>query len=222
LTIGDAFKSKIILSLKLIILDFDGVVIDSNDSKQAIIIDYCLCKFRIYLPEKVNLYRLREFDRYEQCQIAKGSELTKTEKQEIDFQIEENYINLRIDPYLNTLCNLCHSKNIFLALVSSTPHKSLIKVVHRLSIDHYFDKIYGSFKSFDKAYFFKKLILDYNLVSKDVLSVGDHINDYFYSKECNIKFYAIKNSSFNSLNNNIYQFNNLYNCTKKIGLLKKK
>jgi len=209
------------LGIKLIILDFDGVIVDSNYSKQLSLNNFCLKKYNIYLPSKKNLYDLRNLDRYQQCEIAKGSKITLEEKKELDAFIESSYMNLKLDPFLHQFYKLCKSKKIFIALVSSTPHRSLINVIKNLSIDYYFDSIYGRLDNLNKNFYFRKLIEEFNLVPNNVISVGDHINDFLYSRECNINFYSFRNFSFSICNNNFGQLDNLYDLSKKIGLLKK-
>ena len=209
------------MEIKLIILDFDGVVIDSNSSKQLSVIKFCRNKFNFFLPSKISFHELRELDRYQQCQIAKGSEINEKEKREIDYFIEKDYSNLRLDPFINKLYRLCNLKKIFLSLVSSTPHHSLVNVLNDLSIDHYFDTVYGKSNNLEKSYYFNKLISDFHLNPKNVLSVGDHINDYLCSKQCHIKFHAIRNSSLRNLNYKINHSSGLYELSKKIGLINK-
>ena len=114
------------------------------------------------MPSKISFHELRELDRYQQCQIAKGSEINEKEKREIDYFIEKDYSNLRLDPFINKLYRLCNLKKIFLSLVSSTPHHSLVNVLNDLSIDHYFDTVYGKSNNLEKSYYFNKLISDFH------------------------------------------------------------
>ena len=61
------------IMLKLLILDFDGTIIDSNYIKQHAINDFARNEYDFSLIKKINPHVIRNLTRYKQLSKVKGS-----------------------------------------------------------------------------------------------------------------------------------------------------
>lgn len=193
--------------IKTIVLDFDGVIVESVDIKTEAfkelykeyddklddIINYHLdnnaisrfIKFK-HISENIlnekyddktkeklgKLFSKIVFDKIVECPYVKGAE-----------------------EFLKYF-----SKNYPIYLASNTPQKELELITKKRSLTKYFKGIYGSPPG-DKVGFIKKIQDAENISSKEILYVGDMINDYKIAKKTNVKFVGRKNiESFDNLN----------------------
>ena len=184
---------------KILILDFDGTVIDSNYIKIEAIKKYIKNKYKINILKYISLSEFQRLNRYQILSIAKNSSISDLEKFDIDEEINNKVKHAKIDPYLFKLYKFCSRNNIKIFLISNTPDDSLIKILKSMKISHLFYKIIGKKNNFEKGIIFSKVIKEELVNSNHILSVGDNINDYFASKENKIPFHGINNNSLNCL-----------------------
>ena len=189
--------------IRLVILDFDGTVIQSNYIKQNSINDFAKFEFGYTNTDKVSKQNLRNLTRYEQLCQVKGAPLTKQEKIKIDQYINNQVLKANIDSYLYLLVRICRLRKIKIFLVSNTPHSSLTYITKKLDIDHLFDGIFGKKNNQKKSCIFWEILKSMSINPQQVLSVGDDYCDYLASKDCNIPFIGIRQESLNNISNNI-------------------
>ena len=201
---------------KILILDFDGTVIDSNFIKENAIIEYIKKKYNLNIFKIIDNFKFQSLTRYELISIAKRSLISLEEKYEIDQIINKKVVEASLDPFLFDLYKYCSKFKIKILLVSNTPNKSLKIIVNKLKISHYFHKIIGKKISFSKTNIFSKIIQDENINPYNVLSVGDHIQDYLASKSNLIPFHGIYNQSLMQISNSIPISNNLKGIIKSL------
>jgi len=188
--------------IKLLILDFDGTIIDSNNIKQTSINSFAKTEFGYYPNQKIDPSKLRSYTRYEQVSKVKGFPLTEKEKFNLDKYINDSVVNANIDINLFSLLRICRLKKIKIFLVSNTPHDSLNYIIEKLKINYLFDGIFGKIDNQNKRDIFKSILKSTNIKPNDALSVGDDILDYLTSKDCYIPFIGIRNESLNFITKN--------------------
>ena len=186
---------------KILILDFDGTVIDSNYIKLEAIREYIKNKYRLNILNYISPFEFQKLNRYQILSIAKKSPITNLERLDIDEEINKKVKHSRIDPYLFNLYKFCSKNNIKIFLISNTPDDSLIEIVRSMRISHFFYKVIGKKNKSEKDKIFSKVIKEELVNANQVLSVGDNINDYFASKKNKIPFHGINNESLNFLKN---------------------
>ncbi len=188
---------------KILILDFDGTIINSNFAKKSTIIKYIKEKYKVEISKKIDSFKFQKYTRYELISIAKNEPISPQEKLEIDFKVNKSVKNSNLDPDLFELFKFCSKNKIKVILVSNTPHASLQDIVHELKINDYFYKIIGKRPKQDKDEIFSKIIKNESINPFKILSVGDNLNDYFASKKNQIPFHGIHDKSLLILRNKI-------------------
>ena len=188
---------------KILILDFDGTIINSNFAKKSTIIKYIKEKYKVEISKKIDSFKFQKYTRYELISIAKNEPISPQEKLEIDFKVNKSVKNSNLDPDLFELFKFCSKNKIKVILVSNTPHASLQDIVHELKINDYFYKIIGKKPKQDKDEIFSKIIKNESINPFKILSVGDNLNDYFASKKNQIPFHGIHDKSLLILRNKI-------------------
>ena len=201
---------------KILILDFDGTIIDSNFSKEYAIQKYIKKKYNIEILKKIDNYQFRNSNRYELITIAKGKPILDSEKTEIDLEVNKSVIKSSIDPFLYELFKLCTKRKIKIILVSNTPEKSLKNIINKLNIFDYFYKVIGKKEGMNKIKTFSEIVQNEIVKPVEILSVGDNIEDYLASKINNIPFHGISNYTFMNLSNKIAISNTLRGVIKSL------
>lgn len=180
---------------KILILDFDGTIIDSNFIKRETIIKYINNKYDKNILNNVDSFSIDKYSRYQLVSIAKNNLISNKEKNTIDNLVNKNVLKSKLDPYLFNLFKFCSKNKIKIFVVSNTPDQSLKEIVKKLQINHYFDRVIGKKNLINKEKIFKQIIKDEMISPKEILSVGDHIDDYFASIKNMIDFHGIINHS---------------------------
>ena len=200
--IGEDFKWNKIMK-KILILDFDGTIIDSNYVKENSIIEYIKDNYGINIFNLIDIFKLQSLTRYELINLAKKSPISLKEKKDIDLIINSKVTKARLDPFLLNLYKYCSKLKIKIYLVSNTPSESLKMIIDKLKISHYFYKVIGKKSNLSKSNIFSQILKDENVKPFNVLSVGDNIQDYFASKINSIPFHGIYSNSLKEISNSI-------------------
>ena len=187
---------------KLLILDFDGTIIDSNFIKQNAINDFAKLEYKACLKDFIKYENTKNHTRYEQLSIVKGSPLTVYEKTKLDEFINNKILKATIDFNLFLLIRICKIKKIKVFVVSNTPHSSLLFLINKLKLGSLIDGSFGKKNNVSKKDLFLFILKLCDIKPQEALSVGDDISDFLYSKECNIPFIGINNSSLNFISSN--------------------
>ena len=188
---------------KILILDFDGTIIDSNFVKKSVIINHIKEKYNVEILNKIDNYNFQKCTRYDLISIAKNKPILHHEKLEIDCKINENVIGAHLDQNLFELFKFCSKNKIKIILVSNTPHESLKYIVNELKIYDFFYEVIGKKLNQEKEEIFSKIIKNESINPSKILSVGDNFNDYLASKNNKIPFHGIYDYSLLILRNKI-------------------
>lgn len=194
------FKDRIKINsnkIKTVIFDFDGVIVDSvnikTDAFRELFSEYSndivnkigehhLQNGGMSRFEKISFY----FQEFINEELSKDRlELLCTKFSEIVFQkvVKCDFIQGSIEFIENN-----YSKFRFF-IVSGTPQGELIKIVQERKIDKYFIEVLGSPQSKEKN--IEILINKYGLEIKEVLFIGDSINDFKAAVENDILFVSV-------------------------------
>jgi phosphoglycolate phosphatase-like HAD superfamily hydrolase len=178
---------------KVIVLDFDGVVVDSNIIKKDAfysiwgdllnnnLVDYVLSKFEgdRYLIVREVHSRIQEgvSNKIPPCTYFQNEYSKKVEKDILDIGLIDG-----IENYL-----IKSSKTFFIN--SATPDQSLIYLCDKLNIRHLFVDILGSKKNKIENFFYIKK--KYNVSYDDMLFVGDMLSDLKVAEKLGVDFFSV-------------------------------
>lgn len=182
--------------LRALVLDFDGVVLESADVKtHAFVALYSAygeeftAKVRAYHLQNLGISRFTKFE-----WIAKnllGSELTDRERRELG----ERFTALALEGVLDapfvpgadrTLPRLAEMLPLFVA--SGTPDDELKTIVTKRNIGPWFREVHGTPR--DKPSILRDLLARYELRADEVLFVGDGVSDFKAAREVGVEFLA--------------------------------
>ena len=195
------------------IFDFDGVVLDSNQTKKNSFLE-------LYKDEKKNhkdlilsfhnqnlgLSRFYKID-YFQKKILNKDYDKKNIQNKLDLfskLVLKNILKCQFIEGVLDFIKYLNMRNINLFISSGSPEKELQYICNKLKIDNYFINIFGSPDS--KKNHIKKIITKYKIKKNEILFIGDSMLDYRVSIENNIKFMGVGNS----ISENIKKKNILY------------
>ncbi len=195
--------------IRLLILDFDGTIIQSNYIKQISINHFAKFEFGYSVADKVNKQQIKNLTRYQQLCRVKGAPLTIKENLKIDQYVNEQVLKANMDSNFYLLVRICRIRKIKVFLVSNTPDHSLNYLTKKLNIDYLFDGIFGKRNNQKKSSVFWEILQSMSIKPQQCLSVGDDYCDYLASKDCNIPFIGIRHESLSNLSENIKKVANL-------------
>lgn len=209
----------------LIIFDFDGVIIDSNDIKTEAFKKSIkneskenIENFIKYHKLNFNISRYKKFEHF-------YSKIKKINKKKLKFSMKNTLLKYskinkelslksRVIYGLTNFLKKLRKLNIKLIVISSSDTDDIKFVLKKKNLSKYFSEVLGSPTS--KKKHFKNI--KNNLNNKiQVLSLGDSKNDYLISKSMAFDFIYIKSKSFwfgdNKMKKNIKY--NLKNFSRK-------
>ena len=197
-------------NLKVICLDFDGVVVDSNSIKSMAFIEIFepyqdkILEIKKFQEENESLSRFIKFE-----YIAKNilmlempeKKVSEWHKMYSDLTIEKvsscNEVNGALD-FINYF-----KKLMPIYLVSATPLDDLNIIINKRGYSDLFKKIYGSPQKKQDA--LKEIINDEHINHADIIFIGDSQSDLTAANDINICFYGFnsgrKFENFASYNN---------------------
>lgn len=183
------------MKFKSIILDFDGVIIESVDIKTRAFREL----FKEY-PEHVDEiaeYHLKNggMSRYEKFSYIYANILKKHLDGEEMKKLGETFSKIVRDemiacPFVYGAQDFLkkHSKRTMLFIASGTPEDELREIAHARGLSQYFKGIYGTPPS--KSEIILRIIKEFGLKKNEVFFVGDSINDYEGARIAGIPFIA--------------------------------
>ena len=189
--------------LPIIILDFDGVILDSVDVKtQAFKKVFSFAPSHV--EEIVNFHLknggMSRFDKFEYIYRYILKEPLSDEQ--FDF-LCKSFSELAFNGVLESIFVpgaenfLYHfSKRTSLFVVSATPDSELTAIVRQRGLLSYFKAIYGSPKT--KQECIKEILINMNCSKDNAIFVGDALNDYKAAQEAGIRFIGrVKSGAIN-------------------------
>lgn len=183
--------------LSLIILDFDGVIVESNHIKDRAFVKI----FREYPDyyKEIMFYHYgnNAIDRYEKFKYFVENILNLTNREDLINKFVKRFNNFTqqaiIDcPYVTGALEFLDSvyKKYPLYLVSATPNTQLIEIIKARKLDKYFKQVYGAPQK--KSVTINKIISIENILPDETLFIGDSLEDLKTANFLNIQFIGRK------------------------------
>jgi len=173
--------------IKLIIFDYDGVIVDSFPTIHKAYQSVCK-KLGKRCPSKFSdfrkIYGMSLKDLYNNLGFLTEEERKKVrELSDEEILKQEPKFFHKIDEVIKVL-----GKEYKLILVSFNSQKEIERKLGTLGVKEHFDKVIGSNPSefIKKSDMLKKLISDSRLNPEEIILIGDRINDYYDAKEAGI------------------------------------
>jgi HAD superfamily hydrolase (TIGR01549 family) len=176
----------------VIILDFDGVILESVDVKTNAF--RSLFSFSPYVDDIVR-YHLKNggMSRFEKFRYIYESilheDLSDIRSHELSekfsYLVEESVMDAPFVQGAERFLEAAVSRSM-LYIVSATPDHELKRIVHKKNISGYFAGVFGS--PGKKPDHIHDIMAVQNLSPGDIIFVGDALNDLAAARECGIRF----------------------------------
>lgn len=192
-----------ISEFKVIVLDFDGVVLDSNEIKrdafieifskiegprQKQVLEFALGNHSVARVEKFtrvarDILRVPEWEKVSAEWVSQFTEITRRKILDCPF-------------VLGAVDFLSWAKKRYpIFVATATPQKEIEWVVQERRLTQYFDQVFGAPQK--KAPLLLDLSTRFQVSPKEILFLGDSNEDLFSAQEAGVSFVGIRgNSSF--------------------------
>jgi len=187
---------NIMMGIKVIIFDFDGVIVDSNHIKgkafQELFSDYnkeFIKKILVYHKRNKGISRYKKFVHYYKLL---GLDINDKEIKRLDkvFSklVYKKVVKAKYTPGVIQFLRSVY-KIVPLYVVSATPESEIRKIVKIRGLNKFFRRVYGA--PSEKADIINKIIKNNKVSSREVLYIGDSRNDYEVAIKTGVKFFAL-------------------------------
>ncbi|MAF42800.1 MAG: haloacid dehalogenase [Parcubacteria group bacterium] len=182
-----------ILKIRAIIFDFDGVILESMDIKTRAFA-FLFKDYPNHLQEILKLHRFHggmsrfeKFDRIYRDILKEPLSQDQKVKLGKDFS-DYVYQEILKCPFVEGAFEFLekYSEKLPLFIVSGTPDDEIKSIIKERNLGKYFKEVLGS--PLKKKALNFKILKEYNLNPKDVVFVGDSIDDYDGAKGAGIRF----------------------------------
>ncbi|MFQ5872486.1 MAG: HAD family hydrolase [Dehalococcoidia bacterium] len=181
------------MSIKAIVLDFDGVILESVDTKTQAFQEL----FRAYPKHQAKIRQLHlenlGMSRYEKFHIIYRDYLRKPLEERELTRLDEAFSQLVQQEILT--CPLVPGAREFLQkyaarcslfVVSATPEEELRGIVAQRGLAQHFQGVYGAPRT--KSQLLRGLLAQFGWKPSEVVFVGDAVNDYLAAQEGEVPF----------------------------------
>jgi phosphoglycolate phosphatase-like HAD superfamily hydrolase len=185
--------------LKVVVFDFDGVIVESNAIKNQAFKNI----FSQYPDTEAEMmaYHLKNpgKTRTEKFEYILDNLMPKTGQQRAQLLKQWSMAFIEHTEDLVATCSYVFGAVRFLDelhgklplyLASATPTEPLLRVIQRRKMEHYFKKIFGG--PIDKKEVLKEIIRIESVESKQVLFIGDSQSDWLAAQEAKVRFIGRK------------------------------
>lgn len=183
------------MTLRAVVFDFDGVILESVDVKARAFVtlfgrwpEHADEIRRLHL-DNAGMTRYEKFERIHRDIL--GAPLDEEEKTRLgrDFArlIREEMLGCEFVPGARKLLARLHgSYTLFVA--SATPEPEVREIVLARALDRFFAAVYGSPAS--KAEILRRIVAEHLLAPNEVIFVGDALSDYNGARTAQVPFVA--------------------------------
>ncbi len=178
-------------NIKVVTLDFDGTLVDSMGWLTSIATT--LIEKYYHLDKKTARKKYIETTGLPFVQQIKmifpGSPLNEKVVAEFERIKEENFNQQSLFPDSKEVLEYLKEKNYIIAVSSGTFTKLIISYCKAKNLDQYIDEMLGWKPGFEKGKdHFNYLIKKYNVTSKEIVFIGDSLNDARRALTSNVEF----------------------------------
>lgn len=212
----------IINDFKVLVFDFDGVILDSVNAKGKAFSEI----YEAYGTEimgKIYDFHIKNggMDRYTKIKIFEETILhNAVDGQSLDELVgkfstivKEKIIKSEEIPGVRNFLEFI-SKTIPCFVNSATPNIELLEIIHGKGLNQYFQGIYGSDGT--KVDNLKVIISETGVLPTEVLFFGDSYSDYEAAKQCGVTFCAVTQSAEQSFKIKVIKENYIHNFNEII------
>lgn len=187
---------NLLQTAKALVVDFDGTLVDSNPIKLKAF-EKCFVDYPEHF-EKIMAYcqTNHHSHRHEKFRFVFENILKRPYKPEVEKRLLETYAR-------ETTEQVIAAKEIpgakkFLerfvagqlaALLSSTPHETLLTILERRDLKKYFSEIQGA--PINKAEWIQQFAQTRALKPKEILFIGDSLEDFVSAQKAGVPFLAV-------------------------------
>jgi HAD superfamily hydrolase (TIGR01549 family) len=200
------------MTIKAIIFDFDGVIVESMDIKTKAF-EYIFGNQPKNIIEQIVKLHLDNggMSRFEKFRIIYKDFLKKNLSESEEKRLGREFNKFVYEEMME--CSFVigakefledNYKKYLLFVVSGTPNEEINKLVDDRGLRKYFKGVWGTPGS--KGFFSKMIIKNFNLKKHEAVFVGDAPNDYIGAEEAGIKFIArIPPGKYNPFDTNAFK-----------------
>lgn len=184
---------KMIMTLTSIILDFDGVILESVSVKTEAF-RKLFSRVPEHVDEIVQFHRdnggMSRYDKFRYIyKNILNEELTPQKFEELSEKfaaiVSKEVIKVPFVPGAHEFLEICHSK-IPLYIVSATPEEELTQIIQNRRLSHYFKKVFGAPRK--KTECITEIVTLTGSPPGSVIYVGDAKNDFDAARAAGIRF----------------------------------
>jgi HAD superfamily hydrolase (TIGR01549 family) len=191
--------TNMILPPKAILLDFDGVIIESVGIKDQAF-EELYQTYPQYLPQIVEYHLSHNATiRFTKFRYIAENILQEAYNEQKEKELSERFSNLVFEkiidcPYVDGAIEFLDffSKRVPLYLISISPEEELSKVLKVRNFEHYFEKVYANPPNKSEA--FKQILAERQLDSSETVYIGDTPEDYQAANNVGIPFIGRKSN----------------------------
>lgn len=183
-----------------IILDFDGVILDSSAVKTDAFMEFYSRFPKVFDEIKAFHLKNKGLSRYEQFKyLCKLLNIESSQNQINKFAREFSQIvmdKLKTCSFIHGAINFLEIfyQKIPLHVASNAPHGELLHIISEQNLGKYFYSINGSTEKDSKNTLLLEILKKYNYKNTKTLYIGDTLSDYNVADEIALNFFGIKNS----------------------------
>lgn len=212
--------------ISTIIFDFDGVLLESVSVKTD-----AFCRLFSFTPTYVDQIVQFHLDNGGMSRFDKFRHIytnilhTDLSQEQFDL-LSQRFSDLVEEavataPFVDGTLDFLEtaSRKYTLYIVSATPEEELVRIVAKKDISRYFSGIYGSPQK--KVDHIRQIVTTHGCSPKDVLFIGDAINDWQAARESGVRFIARvrpgDKDRFGNLPGIDYKISNLHDLKEHLG-----